>query len=147
MDDEYDEYDFSYGYGQDAALQMTGVHQATAAAAANQLHMTQANEKEEEEQQEQEHEQHEAEQTSELKLCYAADCQQNCYGKQQIKEDGNTNESQSVAELETKSEHCLAIDFDLINATGMQVLQNCATFNGLSLLDAAGEQQQVEPFT
>lgn len=30
----------------------------------------------------------------------------------------------------------LAIDFDLINATCSQVLQNCETFNELSLLDA-----------
>lgn len=145
MDDEYDEYDFSYGYGQDeqlGPLHLTGVHQA--AAAANQLHMTQA---EGQEKQQQEEEQRE----SELELCYAVDCQQNCYRNQQEMklEDGNTNVTQSGAgaELESKSEHRLAIDFDLINATRSQVLQNCsATFNGLSLLDSAGEQQ-VEPFT
>lgn len=143
MDDEYDEYDFSYGYGQDeqhGPLHLTGVHQA--AAAANQLHMTQAEEK-----QQQEDEQRE----SELELCYAVDCEQNCYRNQQEMNvgDGNTNVTQSNAgaELESKSEQRLAIDFDLINATRSQVLQNCsATFNGLSLLDSAGEQQ-VEPFT
>lgn len=145
MDDEYDEFDFSYGYGQDeqhqqqAAWHLSGVHQA--ATAANQLHMTQASVEEEHERR---LEQREAEQTSELQLCYAVDCQQNCYRKPEIKADANANENQSVAEPESKSEHRLAIDFDLINATGMQVLQNCATFNGLSLLDA---EQQLEPFT
>ncbi|XP_050744216.1 uncharacterized protein LOC108022552 [Drosophila biarmipes] len=39
--------------------------------------------------------------------------------------------------------HRLAIDFDLINATCSQVLENCETFNDLSLLDAGAER----PFT
>ncbi|XP_016928961.2 uncharacterized transmembrane protein DDB_G0289901 [Drosophila suzukii] len=39
--------------------------------------------------------------------------------------------------------HRLAIDFDLINATCSQVLENCETFNDLSLLDAGVER----PFT
>ncbi|XP_017124759.2 LOW QUALITY PROTEIN: putative uncharacterized protein DDB_G0277255 [Drosophila elegans] len=41
--------------------------------------------------------------------------------------------------------HRLAIDFDLINATCSQVLQNCETFNELSLLDAATGSER--PFT
>lgn len=151
MDDEYEEYDFSYGYGQDeqhGAMHLTGVHQA--AAAANQMHMTRA-EGEDKQQQQEEEEEEEGQRESELELCYAVDCQQNCYRNQQEMKvgDGNTNVTQSGAgaELESKSEHRLAIDFDLINATRSQVLQNCsATFNGLSLLDSAGEQQ-LEPFT
>ncbi|KAH8393266.1 hypothetical protein KR215_001536, partial [Drosophila sulfurigaster] len=47
-----------------------------------------------------------------------------------------------AAELNLCYAHRLAIDFDLINATSSQVLQNCATFNDLSLLE-----RQVEPFT
>lgn len=152
MDDEYEEYDFSYGYGQDeqhGAMHLTGVHQA--AAAANQMHMTQAEGEDKQQQQQQEEEEEEGQRESELELCYAVDCQQNCYRNQQEMKvgDGNTNVTQSGAgaELESKSEHRLAIDFDLINATRSQVLQNCsATFNGLSLLDSAGEQQ-LEPFT
>ncbi|XP_033151696.1 secreted protein PRY1 [Drosophila mauritiana] len=41
--------------------------------------------------------------------------------------------------------HRVAIDFDLINATCSQVLQNCETFNDLSLLDAAAGAER--PFT
>nr|XP_044249175.1 myosin-G heavy chain isoform X2 [Drosophila takahashii] len=46
--------------------------------------------------------------------------------------------------------HRLAIDFDLINATCSQVLENCETFNDLSLLDAggsAGSGVEQRPFT
>lgn len=45
--------------------------------------------------------------------------------------------------------HRVAIDFDLINATCSQVLENCETFNDLSLLDAsASTAAGVErPFT
>ncbi|KAH8413763.1 hypothetical protein KR222_007827, partial [Zaprionus bogoriensis] len=122
MDDEYDEYDFSYGDEQ--TLHSTGVHQA----GPNQRLMVQ-------EEREQEREP-ESEQTSALELCYAVDCQQECC---RAAASGGQR-----AALESKSEHRLAIDFDLINATSCQVLQNCATFNGLSLLDA---EQQLEPFT
>ncbi|XP_043071537.1 serine-rich adhesin for platelets [Drosophila grimshawi] len=72
--------------------------------------------------------QHEQE---ELPLCYAVDCQQNCI-------------KVNAARRESESEHRLAIDVDLVNATSSQVLENCVTFNDLSLLDA---EQQVEPFT
>lgn len=41
--------------------------------------------------------------------------------------------------------HRVAIDFDLINATCSQVLQNCETFNDLSLLDSAAGAER--PFT
>ncbi|EDV57045.2 protein lingerer [Drosophila erecta] len=41
--------------------------------------------------------------------------------------------------------HRVAIDFDLINTTCSQVLQNCETFNDLSLLDAAAGAER--PFT
>ncbi|XP_017070439.2 probable serine/threonine-protein kinase DDB_G0267686 [Drosophila eugracilis] len=41
--------------------------------------------------------------------------------------------------------HRVAIDFDLINATCSQVLENCETFNDLSLLDAAAGAER--PFT
>ncbi|XP_017024814.1 autotransporter adhesin BpaC [Drosophila kikkawai] len=43
--------------------------------------------------------------------------------------------------------HRLAIDFDLINATCSQVLQNCETFNELSLLDAAAAAGAERPYT
>ncbi|KAH8321278.1 hypothetical protein KR074_000204, partial [Drosophila pseudoananassae] len=43
--------------------------------------------------------------------------------------------------------HRVAIDFDLINATCSQVLENCETFNDLSLLDAATAAGVERPFT
>ncbi|KAH8234181.1 hypothetical protein KR038_002832, partial [Drosophila bunnanda] len=43
--------------------------------------------------------------------------------------------------------HRLAIDFDLINATCSQVLQNCETFNELSLLDPAAAAGAERSYT
>ncbi|KAH8350264.1 hypothetical protein KR067_010808, partial [Drosophila pandora] len=55
-------------------------------------------------------------------------------------EPGSESESGSVG-------HRVAIDFDLINATCSQVLENCETFNDLSLLDAAAAAGAERPFT
>ncbi|XP_043642695.1 protein lingerer [Drosophila teissieri] len=59
-------------------------------------------------------------------------------------------DSQPAAHTPPESEslgHRVAIDFDLINATCSQVLQNCETFNDLSLLDAAAGSGAERPFT
>jgi len=127
--DEYDEYndDYNdgYSYEQQAASLLTSAHHH---AGPNQGAMTQ--------------------QATDLNLCYAVDCHQNC----STSDDGHLKEatlqtvspSASASTTASKSEHRLDIDFDLINATSSQVLQNCATFNELSLLDV---ERQVEPFT
>lgn len=88
------------------------------------------------------HQAEQQQQQQQLKLCYAVDCHENCCSKvEQEQKDGDDGEAE---ECKSSSEHRLAIDFDLINATSSQVLENCSTFNDLSLLDA---EQQVEPFT
>jgi len=135
--DEYDEYEYSYnGYGyeqeQEEASLLTTAHHA----GHNQAAMTQPT----------------GQQATDLNLCYALDCN----SKSDDDNDDDNDDDDKVddegqpkqATLQTvsasKSEHRLAIDFDLINATSSQVLQNCRTFNDLSLLDV---EQQVEPFT
>ncbi|KAH8372287.1 hypothetical protein KR093_010943 [Drosophila rubida] len=147
--DEYDEYDYhGYGYEQQSPLLTTAHH-----AGPNQPAMTQPDQHQLQQQQQQQQLQ-----APDLNLCYAVDCQQNCIRSddghrkegtfQTDSEHEHENETEADAETEpntaTKSEHRLAIDFDLINATSSQVLQNCATFNDLSLLDA---ERRVEPFT
>ncbi|KAH8299392.1 hypothetical protein KR044_000993 [Drosophila immigrans] len=136
--DEYDEYDYhGYGYEQQASL-LTSAHHA----GPNQPAMTQPDQHQLQQQQQQQL------QAADLNLCYAVDCQQNCIRSDDGEPKEGTFQTDSEYESEpstaTKSEHRLAIDFDLINATSSQVLQNCATFNDLSLLDA---ERQVQPFT
>ncbi|EDW59998.2 uncharacterized protein Dvir_GJ21119 [Drosophila virilis] len=120
MDEYDDEYDYGYGYEEQMLLP---------AGHTNQSAMTQAEGQRE----------RDSEQEQQLELCYAVDCQQNC-----SKVDGPSESQESGSEWMSKSEQRLAIDFDLINATSSQVLENCSTFNDLSLLDA---EQQAKPFT
>ncbi|XP_034653868.1 beclin-1-like protein B [Drosophila subobscura] len=116
MDDEYDDYDYSV---EELQMLLTREHQLR--------------------------------QGPEQTLCYAVDCQQNCHLPQDEAQEPPAA-GQGDAEPEPEPEfvgvsghHRVAIDFDLINATCSQVLQNCETFNDLSLLDAAGTEQR--PFT
>ncbi|XP_051861678.1 homeobox protein prospero [Drosophila albomicans] len=160
--DEYDEYDYhGYGYEQEqeheqqASPLLTSAHHA----GPNQPAMTQPDQHQLHHQQQPQQQQLQA---PELNLCYAVDCHQNCirsddgqtkegtfqtdsdydYVYEKDRETEVEAEAESGPNTATKSEHRLAIDFDLINATSSQVLQNCATFNDLSLLE-----RQVEPFT
>ncbi|XP_022222744.2 homeobox protein prospero isoform X2 [Drosophila obscura] len=128
MDDEYDDYDYS---AEELQMLLTREHQLR--------------------------------QQPEQTLCYAVDCQQNCHLPQvevqgppavagQREGDCAATGSQSPLEPEPEPEfvgvsghHRVAIDFDLINATCSQVLQNCETFNDLSLLDAGTGTER--PFT
>ncbi|XP_030558070.1 uncharacterized protein DDB_G0283357, partial [Drosophila novamexicana] len=120
MDEYDDEYDYGYGYEEQMLLPSGHTNQSA---------MTQAEGQR----------QRVSEQEQQLELCYAVDCQQNC-----SKVDGPPESQESGSEWMSKSEQRLAIDFDLINATSSQVLENCSTFNDLSLLDA---EQQAKPFT
>ncbi|XP_034120568.1 uncharacterized protein LOC117578883 [Drosophila guanche] len=92
---------------------------------------------------------HQLGQGPEQTLCYAVDCQQNCHLPQDEAQEppaaGQGNVEPEPEYVGVSGPHRVAIDFDLINATCSQVLQNCETFNDLSLLDAAGTEQR--PFT
>ncbi|XP_017835597.1 protein kinase 4 [Drosophila busckii] len=125
MDDEYDEYDYGYSYGQQEQQQQCEQTKVLTAEASALSQTEPASEPEPQQ------------------LCYAIDCQQQ---QQQLEHDkiyaGHTttltaNEtefeaaSNATASSEQESVQCVAIDFDLINITSSQVLQNCQTFNDL----------------